>query len=113
MEEERETYIRLDFISLIAVPRRADSSEEWNNGLFHMADLAKLAKGGKRIFKDRTRPNARSVEGSEVEGEGERNGESWRQPSRAGVLPVACVVCVFRAPGSELRQEGAHMLLEL
>lgn len=41
-----------------------------------MADLAKLAKGGKRIFKDRTRPNARSVEGSEVEGEGERNGES-------------------------------------
>lgn len=50
MEEERETYIRLDFISLIAVPRRADSSEEWNNGLFHMADLAKLAKGEKKDF---------------------------------------------------------------
>lgn len=45
MEEERETYIRLDFISLIAVPWRADSSEESNNGLFHMAALAKLVKG--------------------------------------------------------------------
>lgn len=61
MEEERETYIRLDFISLIAVPRRADSSEESNNGLFHMAAPAKLAKGGRKLFKDRTGPNARSV----------------------------------------------------
>ncbi len=26
---------------------------------------------------------------------------------------VACVVRVFRASGSQLRQEGAHMLLEL
>lgn len=54
MEEERETYIRLDFISLIAVPWRADSSEESNNGLFHMAAPAKLAKGGRKLFKDRT-----------------------------------------------------------
>jgi len=42
-----------------------------------MADLSKLAKKeGGGIFKDRTRPNARSVVGSEVDGEGERNGES-------------------------------------
>lgn len=51
--------------------------------------------------------------GSESERERARKRkERTRQPSSAGVLPVACVVCVFQDSGSEARQERAQILPE-
>lgn len=43
----------------------------------------------------------------------EKRKERTRQPSRAGVPPVACVVCVFQDSGSEACQERAQILPEL
>lgn len=102
---------------------RVDSSEERNNGLFHMAapceEPVKLASRGKNSSERRDKAKRLSARRIRKEGSGwegvrarERK-ERTRQPSSAGVLPVACVVCVFQDSGSKVRQERAQILPEL
>lgn len=117
---------RFHFFNCCAVGR-VDSSEERNNGLFHMAALCeepvKLASRGKTSSERRDKAKRLSARRIREEGSGwegvratranEKRKGRTRQPSRAGVLPVACVVCVFQDSGNEARQERAQILPEL
>lgn len=72
---------RFHFFNCCALGR-VDSSEERNNGLFHMAALCeesvKLASREKTAAKDGTRPNACLLLGSERRAVGGREGERER-----------------------------------